>query len=94
MPRSSGIRAKLPVRSVRGKSSPSSLASEMREGVAGFLGPVSILLAERDRTAQVFAERWDEADTRIRRCEGADHSYSSEAAQEWLRVQLLAALRG
>ncbi|MEZ5682302.1 MAG: hydrolase 1, exosortase A system-associated [Erythrobacter sp.] len=78
----------------RGKSATSSLAMEMRAGLSGFLGPVSILLAERDRTAQVFAERWDDADTRINRCAGADHSYSSQGAQEWLHNQLLAALRG
>lgn len=81
------------VQAVRGGQASSPLADEMRDGLQGFLGPVTILLAERDRTAQVFAERWDPSDTRISRCDGADHSYSSEEARKWLRDQLLAALR-
>ena len=65
----------------------------MRAGIAGFTGPVRILLAETDRTAQLFDERWDAADTRIRRCKGADHAYSSPQASEWLRAQILEVLR-
>nr|WP_247711834.1 hydrolase 1, exosortase A system-associated [Qipengyuania qiaonensis] len=76
------------------QSAPSSLAGEMREGIAGFAGPIRILLADADRTAQVFAERWDAEDPRIRRCSGADHAYSSTEASAWLRTQILEALRG
>ena len=75
------------------QSVPSSLAAEMREGIAAYAGPVRILLAEGDRTAQVFAERWDASDTRINRCPGADHAYSSADAREWLRNRILEALR-
>jgi len=75
------------------QSAPSSLADQMRAGIAGFTGPVRILLAETDRTAQLFDERWDAADTRIRRCKGADHAYSSPQASEWLRAQILEVLR-
>lgn len=78
---------------VGGKARPSPLAVEMRNGLSQFIGPVNFLLAERDRTAQVFAERWDAQDSRIERCPGADHSYSSEHAHAWLREKLLAALR-
>ncbi len=81
------------LRAGRKQSAPSTLADQMRQGIAGFSGPVSILLAEGDRTAQVFAERWDASDTRIERCAGADHAYSDEDAGAWLRQQILAALR-
>ena len=54
---------------------------------------IRILLAEGDRTAQVFAERWDASDKRINRCPGADHAYSSADAREWLRNRILEALR-
>jgi exosortase A-associated hydrolase 1 len=77
----------------KAKAAPSSLAEDMRAGLGDFGGPVRFLLAEGDRTAQVFAERWDAADTRIARCPGADHAYSQPEAQEWLRARILEALR-
>ena len=78
----------------RRRQAPSSLAGDMQAGLEGFGGPVRILLAERDRTAQVFAENWDPADTRIARCPGAGHAYAEPDAREWLRKRLLDALRG
>ena len=74
-------------------SAPSSLAEELRLGLSEFTGPVRILLADGDRTAQVFADRWDADDARIARCPGADHAYSSAEASAWLRARLLEALR-
>jgi len=71
----------------------SSLAAEMREGLACFPGEVRILLATADRTAQLFENVWDPADPRIRRCEGAGHAYVEPAHAAWLEAQLLAALR-
>ena len=81
------------VQASKSKSGPSSLAAELREGLSGYAAPVRILLAEGDRTAQVFAERWDTSDSRIRACAGADHAYSSPEASAWLREQILKALR-
>ena len=75
------------------QSEVSSLAREMQKGLADFAGPVRILLADADRTAQIFDERWDANDTRIRRCAGADHAYSSQQAGEWLKAQILETLR-
>ncbi|MCL9999974.1 MAG: hydrolase 1, exosortase A system-associated [Erythrobacter sp.] len=72
---------------------PSSLAQDMAAGLAGFAGDVRILLATADRTAQVFEAAWDRNDPRIRRCEGAGHAYVEPAHRDWLRVQLLEALR-
>jgi len=72
---------------------PTSLADEMREGLARYPGFVRFLLAENDRTAQMFDASWDVADPRIHRCEGAGHSYVEPHARQWLRDQILAALR-
>ncbi len=72
---------------------PTSLAQEMAAGLASFEGPVRILLAAGDRTAQIFESAWDPADSRIERCENAGHSYAELHAREWLYQQLLAALK-
>lgn len=69
----------------------SALADQMRLGLARFAGPVTILLAERDRTAELFAAAWD-ADPRIARLPSASHSFADEAAREWLLKRVLQAL--
>lgn len=78
---------------IRPQSVPSSLSQEVQRGLAQFTGPVSILLAGNDRTAQVFSERWNPNDTRTKTCKGADHAYSGAASSGWLQQQLLEALR-
>lgn len=80
-------------RSVASSDSSSGLADEMRTGLAEFDGPVRILLASDDRTAQVFETNWDSADPRIARCEGASHAYVEPHADKWLKEQILTALR-
>ena len=77
----------------RPKAAPTSLAQEMRQGIAGFGGRVSILLAGDDRTAQAFESRWNREDERIARCEGASHAYVEPHARDWLYQRLLEALR-
>jgi exosortase A-associated hydrolase 1 len=72
---------------------PSNLAEEMRAGLAGFSGPVRILLAGADRTAQVFENVWDKGDTRIHRCADAGHAFVEPEHRIWLEKQVLAALR-
>lgn len=79
-------------KAARPKAAPSSLTAEMRAGLEKFDGPVRILLAEADRTAQVFAENWDD-DPRIARCPGAGHAFVEPQARQWLREQVLGALR-
>ena len=74
------------------RSPPATLAAELRSGLAEFSGPVTILLAGRDRTAQTFLARWDKADPRLRHCPGATHSFVEPAAQDWLVERLLEAL--
>ncbi len=79
--------------SVSAAPPPSSLAQEMRAGLATFTGEVRILLATADRTAQVFEAAWDKNDHRIRRCKGAGHAYVEPHNRDWLEAEILAALR-
>lgn len=72
---------------------PSTLAQELRDGLANYVGEVRFLLATADRTAQVFESAWDKTDPRIRRCEGAGHAYVDPAHRNWLEAEILAALR-
>ncbi|QGN53202.1 hydrolase 1, exosortase A system-associated [Novosphingobium sp. Gsoil 351] len=69
----------------------SALAEQMREGLAQFGGPVDILLAERDRTAQLFTAAWGD-DGRIARLASASHSFADQAARAWLLKRVLDAL--
>lgn len=71
---------------------PSTLAQIFAVQLKAFKGPVTILLAGRDRTAQVFEAGWDKSDPRLRRCAEATHSYVE--SQDWLEAQALEALRG
>ncbi|MEM7688283.1 MAG: hydrolase 1, exosortase A system-associated [Pseudomonadota bacterium] len=71
----------------------SDLAKEMRAGLETFAGPVSILLASADRTAQVFAQNWPADDPRIETCKGAGHAFVEPEDREWLEQRVLAALR-
>ena len=72
---------------------PSTLAWELTQKLGEFAGPTTILLAERDRTAQEFLTHWDKSDERLRICPQASHSFVEPSAQAWLREQLVAALR-
>jgi exosortase A-associated hydrolase 1 len=81
------------IRALRPPPPPSSLAQDMAAGLAGFDGPVRILLATADRTAQVFETAWDRNDPRIRRCEGGTHAYVAPEHRAWLFEQLLEMLR-
>lgn len=71
---------------------PTTLSGEMAAGLAAFSGDVRILLAGRDRTAQIFEVVWGAEDHRIARCPGADHAFSERDAADWLYQQCLAAL--
>jgi exosortase A-associated hydrolase 1 len=77
---------------LRPPAPPSTLAQDMAAGLASFTGPVRILLATADRTAQAFEATWDRADPRIARCEGAGHAYVEPAHRDWLTARLLEAL--
>lgn len=81
------------VEAAKPNAAPTPLARQLHEGLAGFAGPVTILLAERDRTAQAFLANWDKGDQRLRRCPDASHSFVEPQARIWLQGQVLAALR-
>ena len=82
------------VDAVKPATLPSSLAQSMAEGLNAFHGPVTILLAENDRTAQAFKAVWDKGDPRLRICPRAGHSFVEPQSRVWLQGQILAALRG
>jgi exosortase A-associated hydrolase 1 len=71
---------------------PTTLAQALADGLEGFDGPVSILIAERDRTGQAFMAGWKARDARVRTCPGASHAFVEAHAREWLLGQLLSAL--
>lgn len=63
---------------------PTSLAQEMAAGLRAFSGPVTIAIAERDRTGLAFASTWSAPAPPIQRCPGASHSFVEADAREWL----------
>jgi hypothetical protein len=65
----------------------------MADGLASFSGPVAVLLADRDRTAQAFLTAWDADDRRLAQCPGASHAFVEPEAREWLFERILTALR-
>lgn len=79
-------------RALRPAPPPTTLAQEMKAGLDTFSGPVRLLIAERDRTAQAFLASWDPADERLARCAGASHAFVEPAARQWLFEQLIGAL--
>jgi exosortase A-associated hydrolase 1 len=87
-----GKLAKGLVRAAGPAAAPTSLAQQIKTGLEGFSGPVRILLAERDRTAQAFIGAWDKSDARLVHCPGASHAFVEAGSRQWLLEQLLAAL--
>lgn len=81
------------VRAGRPKAAATTLAGDMAASLARFAGPVRIVLAGSDRTAQVFADNWDPADGRVVRCEGAGHAWGETHARAFLDRELLQVLR-
>lgn len=81
------------VQALRPAPPPAGLAVELAEALARYPGPVRILLAERDRTAQAFLAGWNRTDSRLHVCAGASHSFVEPEAREWYTSQVLAALR-
>lgn len=71
----------------------SELVDRMAESLSRFSGPVTILLASGDRTAQIFAAFWPDDDPRIERHASSGHSFAGEEAQEWLLDRALEAVR-
>ena len=71
----------------------SQLSAQMATSLAHFTGPVSILLAGRDRTAQSFLAQWNKRDPRLRHCPRASHSFVEPEAREWLFGEVLKVLK-
>lgn len=73
-------------------ATPETLATRMAAGLARFAGPVSILIAGKDRTALAFVAAWDGKDQRLSRCDGASHSFVEAEARVWLLKQVIKVL--
>ncbi|GEN98890.1 acyl-CoA thioester hydrolase [Novosphingobium sediminis] len=71
----------------------SALVDQMAANLMRFSGPVTILLASGDRTAQMFEAVWPAEDARIQRHASSGHSFAGEEAQAWLLERLLEAAR-
>lgn len=75
-------------------SAPGTLVEEMAAGLSASGKSAVFLLADNDRTAQIFARRWTSTDYPIHRCAGAGHAFAEDHARAWLDGQILTALRG
>lgn len=71
---------------------PVGLVAEMQAGLADYAGPVTILLASGDRTAQMFEAAWLSGDPRVQRLASNSHSFAGDEAREWLFARLLEVL--
>lgn len=69
----------------------SALIDRMAANLARFTGPVTILLASGDRTAQMFEAVWPADDARIQRHASSGHSFAGDDAQGWLLDRVLEA---
>ena len=78
---------------VRTRSTASNLVDDMARGIVAASKPVTILLAEDDRTARMFDRHWTGPTDDIERCAGASHAYVEPHAYAWLRAQILRRLR-
>ncbi|GGD93426.1 hypothetical protein GCM10011515_11550 [Tsuneonella deserti] len=77
----------------RRSAPPANLAGEIAAGLAAFDGPVRIILAGADRTAQVFQSNWDANDPRVVQCKDAGHAWAEPQAREFLDRHLIEMLR-
>lgn len=83
------------VRALGPKPKSTSLAQEMAQALAATGKPYRFLLAEGDRTAQIFRTTFPlDPAANLQVCNGASHAYVEPHAREWLRGELLVALRG
>lgn len=80
---------------------PSGLEQRIAERLEYSTLPLDILLAERDRTATIFASAWNgacfaavrsKAGVSLKRLDSASHSFAAIDEASWLREQLLKAL--
>jgi exosortase A-associated hydrolase 1 len=71
---------------------PSSLAQQMQAGLSAFAGPVHVLLAANDRTAQAYMATCPDRQATWQLCEGAGHAFAESHANNWLFSRLYSIL--
>lgn len=70
------------------------LADDVMASLHTFQGPVHILLAERDATAQAFLSVYRPIPSHsVERLDSASHSFAGPADEAWLKARVLSALR-
>lgn len=74
-----------------GRAGGAALAEALAGGLQRFAGPVTILLAEGDRTAQAFRAQWPGDDPRVTSYPTASHSFADAGAFAWLVERLVEA---
>lgn len=85
-------------KAIKGLRKASSKSNEPTNPIAGRMAvamvdtPRTILLAQRDNTAMRFEHAWHETDI-ILRCDTDSHSFARAGDGDWLRAQILAAIR-
>lgn len=80
------------VRATRAPDAAGPLVQAMRRGLADFSGPVRVLIAENDRTAQAFMQAMPETREAWDICASAGHAFAGPEAGDWLFARLSALL--
>lgn len=82
-----------------GATVPSSLGKRVGEALGTFAGPLHILIADGDSTAQLFMAEWPRAafasvrsKAAVHRHPTGSHSFADADSSDWLEARLLAAL--
>lgn len=87
------------LRSVRAAPEASGLAARMAQAMARIEGPMTVLLARRDGTAQAFEAAWQaaafsavRAKARVETIDSGSHGFADADARAWLEARVLNAL--
>jgi exosortase A-associated hydrolase 1 len=79
-------------RAARKSEPPSALAEQVRQGLARFTGPVTLLAAQGDRVGATFLDGWPADDPRLHVLASTTHSFGDDDdARDWLFNHLLEA---
>jgi exosortase A-associated hydrolase 1 len=80
------------VRAAKAPEAAGPLVQAMRQGLAGYSGPVCFLIADNDRTARAFMQAMPETQASWDICADAGHAFAGSDAGDWLFARLSALL--
>lgn len=81
------------VKATRPAPPPAPLVKQLEQGLEAYQGPVRLLIATEDYTAQAFMGVWNTKDQRLASCKGATHCFVEPHAKVWLVEQIVDALK-